>query len=157
MFSKTILKSWTLQVSRINQLIESIGDDALLAETAPGRNTGIYLLGHLAAVHDGLFPLLGFGEKLYPQLNGIFIEAADKSGQELPSLAEVKKYWMEINDKLLDEFNVLEPEEWLSRHNAVSAADFAKEPYRNKLNVLVTRIAHMSYHLGQLVYLKERK
>jgi len=40
--------------------------------------------------------------------------------------------------------------DWLGRHTAVSAEDFANEPLRNKLNVLMGRTIHESYHLGQL-------
>jgi hypothetical protein len=43
---------------------------------------------------------------------------------------------------------------WFAKHNAVSAEDFAKEPHRNKLNVLITRTIHQGYHLGQMNYLK---
>jgi len=36
---------------------------------------------------------------------------------------------------------------------AVSDEDFSKEPHRNKLNVIINRTNHMSYHLGQLILL----
>jgi len=42
-----------------------------------------------------------------------------------------------------------QPDEWFAKHSAVSAEDFAKEPHRNKLNILVNRTNHHSYHLGQ--------
>jgi len=40
-------------------------------------------------------------------------------------------------------------EDWLSRHTSVSEEDFAADPLRNKLNVLIGRTNHESYHLGQ--------
>lgn len=157
MFAKTILKSWTLQVSRIDDFLTGVSNEVLQGDTAPGRNSGAYLIGHLTAVSDGLFPLLGFGPKLYPQLEKTFISSPDKSGLEFPSVDELRKYWKDVNDRLIQHFNGMDSEEWLSRHEAVSEADFAKEPFRNKLNVLINRTAHMSYHLGQLAYLKARK
>lgn len=42
------------------------------------------------------------------------------------------------------------------KHSAVSEEDFAKEPHRNKLNLLLNRTNHLSYHHGQLVFLKEK-
>jgi hypothetical protein len=51
----------------------------------------------------------------------------------------------------------LQPAEWFNRHTVVSEADFEKEPHRNKLNLLINRTNHLSYHLGQLIYLKPRK
>jgi hypothetical protein len=38
----------------------------------------------------------------------------------------------------------------LRRHNAVSEEDYAKDPTRNRLAVLLSRTNHMSYHLGQI-------
>ena len=32
--------------------------------------------------------------------------------------------------------------------------DFIKEPHRNKLNIILTRTTHLSYHTGQLALLK---
>jgi hypothetical protein len=36
----------------------------------------------------------------------------------------------------------------------VSPEDFAKEPHRNRLNVLISRTNHMANHIGQLLLLK---
>jgi hypothetical protein len=156
LFVKTFLSAWTGQVARINELLESTSDEDLHKEVAPGKNTGVYLIGHLAAVHDALFPLLGFGKKLYPHLEKPFITTPDKSGLEFPPAHELKKCWNDVNTQLLQQYNLLKPEEWLSRHTAVSVEDFAKQSHRNKLNVLISRTTHMSYHHGQLVFLKKK-
>jgi hypothetical protein len=148
------IKSWTGQVNSINELLKKLSDDDLTREIAPGKNTGYYLLGHLAAVHDGMLPLLGFGNKRYPALENIFITSSDKSGLEFPPLAEVRKIWNEVNEILLNHFNELTDAGWLARHTAVSETDFTTQPHRNKLNVLFSRTNHMSYHAGQLVLLK---
>jgi DinB superfamily len=155
--TKTVLKAWSLQVARIDEFIAQASDEALSTDTAPGRNSGVYLVGHLTAVSDGLFPLLGFGSKIYPELEKLFISTPDKAGLEYPTLEQLKESWRVVNDKLMERFNSLEPEQWLGRHEAISEDDFAKDPFRNRLNVLINRTAHMSYHLGQLVYLKPKK
>jgi hypothetical protein len=153
---KVLLKSWTTQVDRITDLVAGLSENDLRKEIAPGKNTGIYILGHMVAVHDALLPLLGFGTKLYPELEQIFVKSPDKSGHSFPSVADLKKQWSEINDLLLQHYSRLDFEAWLTRHEAVSPEDFAKEPHRNKLNVLISRTTHMSYHHGQLVLLKNK-
>ncbi|MBC7554999.1 MAG: hypothetical protein H7257_13600 [Taibaiella sp.] len=45
-------------------------------------------------------------------------------------------------------------EDWFLKHNSVSAEDFVNEPHRNKLNILLTRTTHLSYHLGQFILIK---
>ena len=155
-FIKMALSAWDTYNTRLNKLIDTLSDEQLTAETAPGRNTGIYLLGHLIAVSDGLFPILGFGERLYPKLDKIFLETPDKSGLEMPSINELKEYWKKVNAKLTDHIIRVPADEWFTRHNNVSEADFANEPHRNKLNIIINRTNHTSYHLGQLAYLAKK-
>jgi len=154
LFIKIPLSSWDTYINRADKLFASLSDELLQTATAPGRNSGVYLLGHLTAVHDALFPLFGLGDMLYPQLQEPFVNNPEKSDFAKPSIPELRTYWTEVNKKLSQYFNQFTPEEWLKRHNAVSEADFEKEPHRNRLNVLVNRTNHMSYHLGQLIYLK---
>ncbi|HEX8250152.1 MAG TPA: DinB family protein [Pyrinomonadaceae bacterium] len=155
-FVKMVVDAWRTQNERVDKLLGDISDEQLQSEIAPGRNSGIYLLGHLAAVSDHLLPLLGFGEKLYPQLEEVFVKNPDKSAFEKPSIAELKKFWNEVNAKLAHHFNQTSTEEWFARHTAVSDEDFAKEPHRNRLNVLISRTNHQSYHLGQLSLLVKK-
>jgi hypothetical protein len=153
----TLIKGWVLQITRTTDLVNSLTDEQLKNETAPGRNSGVYLLGHLVASNEGILTLLGAGEKLYPQLENPFLKSADKSGHEFPSIEELKKYWNDVSGRLLKVFNETKPEDWVTRHTAVSEEDFAKEPHRNKLNILISRMNHVAYHLGQLAYLKTKK
>ncbi|HEX5151026.1 MAG TPA: DinB family protein [Parafilimonas sp.] len=154
LFVKMMLTAWQLQNTRVDELIDQLSDEDLMKETAPGRNTGIYLFGHLAAVNDGIFTILGLGERLHPELDEIFLDNPDKSGKAFPSIDDLKKYWKEINTALTNQFNAMQPDEWFQKHNSIPEEDFAKEPHRNKLNVIITRTVHQGYHLGQMAYLK---
>jgi uncharacterized damage-inducible protein DinB len=156
LFIKMAISNWELQNTRLNGLLNKLTDDELSAQTAPGRNSGIYLLGHLAAVSDGLFTFLELGDRLYPQLDEIFLKNSDTSGLEKPSVADIKEYWHHVNTMLKQKFDAMQPEEWFTKHSAVSAEDFAKEPHRNKLNILINRTIHQGYHMGQLTYLVKK-
>ena len=151
---KMALSAWESQNKYLTKLIESLSDEQLMKEIAPGRNTGIYLLGHLIAVSDALFPLLGFSDRLYPELDEVFIKNPDKSGLPMPTVAELKEKLEAVNAKLETVFQTTSVDEWLERHTAVSAEDFANEPHRNKLNVLLNRTGHMANHIGQMLLLK---
>ncbi len=154
LYTKIALSAWDTYINRADKLFASLSDEQLQVTTAPGRNSGVYLLGHLTAVHDALIPLLGLGEMLYPHLQDPFLKNPEQSDFAKPSVSELRNYWTEVNKKLSQHFNQFTPEEWLKKHNAVSEADFEKEPHRNRLNVLLNRTNHLSYHLGQLAYLK---
>ena len=152
---KLLLDAWNGQLNRTSKLFDELTDEQIKKEVAPGRNTGTYLLGHLVAVHDALFPLLATGEKLYPQLEEPFIKNPDKSGLEMPSIKELRNYWSEVNIEMFKQFNLFTIDEWLQKHTAVSHEDFLKEPHRNRLNVLISRTNHLAYHFGQLAFLKK--
>ena len=144
------ISSWRLVLERVNKTLSNLTDNQLLKEIAPGRNRLIYLWGHLTAIHDAMFPILGLGERLHPELDAIFVSSPDKAGAQFPVAEELKKYWDEVNGKLISQFATLSEDEWLQRHNAVSEEDYAKDPTRNRLAVLLSRTNHMSYHLGQI-------
>lgn len=148
------LTAWNAQNNQLNKLVDALTEEQLAKEIAPGKNTGLYLYGHLVAVSDAMLPVMGFGELLYPALAPVFIESPDKSGHAMPSLAELKEYNAAVNAKLSACFSSTSPEEWLSRHMSVSPEDFAKEPHRNKLNIVINRTGHLAYHLGQMQLLK---
>jgi len=152
-FIKMVLSYWQVVNARMNSVLEKLTDEDLAAETAPGRNTGVYLLGHLAAVHDAMFTILGLGERLYPELDEVFLNSPDKSAHVKPSTAELRRCWSKVSSTLQQKLDEVHPDEWFSRHTAVSEEDFAKEPHRNKLNIVINRTNHLSYHFGQLIYL----
>lgn len=150
---KMILSAWQAQNAQVDKLIEKLTDEQWMNDTAPNRNSGIYLLGHLVAVNDGMISILGFGERLHPELETAFLFNKDKSGQPMPSLASLKKYWKEINATLTANMELMAADEWFTRHTKVSEEDFVKEPHRNKLNIIINRTIHQSYHAGQLAFL----
>jgi hypothetical protein len=151
---KMVLDIWHSKIKESDTLFDKLSDEQLQKQVVPGRNSGIYLLGHLVAVHDRLLPLLGLGERLYPQLDESFIDNPDGAKSSPATISELRQYWKNINTTLAGHFSKLEPDQWFQKHNSVSAADFEKEPHRNKLNVIINRTNHLSYHLGQLVFLK---
>ena len=151
---KMILDRWYGSIKNCNSILESLTDEQLEKEIAPNKNRGIYLLGHLIAVHDDLIRLLDLGDKLYPELFEPFIKSADKAVAEIPTVATLREFWIKQNEVLTEKFNSLSVEDWFQKHTAVSAEDFAKEPHRNKLNIIITRTSHLQYHTGQIVLLK---
>jgi hypothetical protein len=146
---------WYRQLSRANTLFDELTDEQLSTPIAPGRNSGIYLLGHLTAVHDAMLPLLGLGEKLHPVLFDIFVKHPDAAAIEKPPVAELKNYWQQVNKALNEKISHLSIWQWMEKHTAISAEDFEKEPHRNRLSVLLSRTAHLTEHIGQLLWARK--
>jgi DinB superfamily len=150
------LAFWNLAISRADKLFLNLTEKELDRAVAPGKNRLIYIWGHLAAVNDSLFSLMGIGQRLHPELDEVFITAPDRTAVNEISAADVKKAWTEINAKLSSEFAKMTPADWLHKHTAVSDADFVKEPLRNRMAILLTRTAHMAYHMGQAALIEKQ-
>ncbi len=67
------LRGWKSNVERVDKLFGTLSPEQLEQQVAPGKNRLIYLWGHLAAVNDGLLPLLGIGERLHPELDAMMV------------------------------------------------------------------------------------
>ena len=155
LFVKMVLHAWDLNNKRVTKTFDSLSDEQLLDEIAPAKNRVIYLLGHLAAVHDMMLPLLGLGERQYTQLDEAFVDNPDREIADLPSPEQLRTHWLNINEVLAKQFASLTAADWFTRHSMVSEEDFAKEPHRNKLSIVISRTNHASYHLGQIVLVKK--
>ena len=148
------LRNWEFEHVRMNKLLEQLSDEQLLKEVAPGKNRGVYLLGHLTAANDGIRKLLDLGDRLHPGLDQIFLASPDKTVAEIPATTLLRAMWKEVMDKTTEDVKSLSDEAWFSKHTAVSAEDFVKEPHRNKLSIILSRTVHQAYHAGQLALLK---
>jgi hypothetical protein len=110
----------------------------------------LYILGHLAATNDRLFPLLGIGQRGYPEFDPVYIDQPDRALEDPVALSLLKTASDDVARRLTEALEGFSPEEWLEKHTAVSDEDFAKDPGRNRLAVLLSRTNHMSYHFGQI-------
>ncbi|PUZ22751.1 hypothetical protein DCC81_20190 [Chitinophaga parva] len=154
-FVKQTIALWEQSVKRVTDTFKGFSEEAFQADIAPGRNRPVYMLGHLVAVHDRMLPLLGLGARNWPELDAAFIRTPDRTVADIPSTADLLARFDQVNAQLAAKFAELTPAQWLEKHADVSAEDFAKEPHRNRFNVLLGRTSHIAYHQGQLVWAKK--
>jgi DinB superfamily len=150
----SIIERWHGSIANLNKSLHELNDVQLQNEIAPNKNRGTYLLGHLIAVHDDMLILLGMGDKLFPELHEPFIKQSDKTATNIPSPPVLREMWATQHRYIQERFAQLTSNEWFEKHTAVTAEDFAKEPHRNKLNIVITRTSHLQYHTGQIALLK---
>jgi hypothetical protein len=146
-----VVDSWKLVIRGFDKVLCNFTDEQLQQQVAPGKNRVFYLLGHLTAIHDRMLPMLGLGERIHPELDDAYITNGDRLLADPLSAMELRRTWTEVNDKLTAAFDRLNLQDWLEKHAAVSDADFAENPKRNRLSVVVSRTNHVSYHLGQMI------
>jgi uncharacterized damage-inducible protein DinB len=144
---KMVLSAWNNGQEKINKLLGS-SDEELLMPVAEGRNKVSWIIGHMAAVNDSMFTILGLGNKVNTELYDHF--SNQSKDNKAPDLVTIRNYWKDTSSELTKKINSIKEEEWFERHMSVSPEDFIKEPHRNKLNVVFTRIMHVQHHYGQI-------
>jgi hypothetical protein len=153
-FIQMALNAWNTYIQRTSKFIDGLSDEDLLREIAPGKNRIIYLLGHLIAIHDNMISLFNQGNRSYAHFDEAFVLKPDRTIQDIPAASVIRNDWKKSNEQLTALFSKMSADDWFGRHNSVSQEDFAKEPERNKLNVLINRTNHLAYHYGQLILAK---
>src|ERR1700730_3229741 len=76
---RVAISSMKLAVERTDKFFSSLPEDQLSKEVVPGKNRSIYLWGHLTAIHDAMFAILGLGPRLHPELAAMFVSSPDKA------------------------------------------------------------------------------
>jgi uncharacterized damage-inducible protein DinB len=152
-FIQMAMKAWNIHINRVNKFLEEHTDESLSNEIAPGKNSIVYLLGHLIATNDTMLSLFG-GTRQYANFDEAFVINPDKSGLPMPDASFLRTEWKKSIQILTDFFEKMSAEDWFSKHAVMTDEDLVKEPGRNKLSVLINRTNHVAYHLGQLVLAK---
>jgi uncharacterized damage-inducible protein DinB len=135
-FSQIALHHWNSYNKRAAKTLEQLTDSKFNTEILPGGNTPSWILGHLAATHDHLFPLFGLGDLRYPELQEMYVHNHAHPQKTPFSKEELLKVWKDIDGQLDKVLSAYTAEQWLQPHTSVSEEDFAIEPHRNKLNAL---------------------
>jgi uncharacterized damage-inducible protein DinB len=144
------LLQWETYNRLTQKTIETISEENYNTPIVNGGNSPSWILGHLADTDDALLELFGIGKRLFPDLKKIYHheKGSNQSGQLTKT--ELTKQWTAIRAELDKAFKSWSENEWMSRHTAVSEEDFKNQPHRNKLNVMLSRVAHKASHLGQI-------
>ena len=101
------LRNWRSTVDRADKVFGNLSQEQLLQEVAPGKNRLIYLWGHLTAFNDALIPLLGFGSRMRPELDLMFVSNPDRTVTTILSGGELKNIWQETSQILWTGFSKL--------------------------------------------------
>ena len=144
------LLQWSTYNARMKKLFDTLDDAHFYQPIAEGSNSPSWILGHLVDTEDGLLKILGISERLFPDLEKIYHHERGSNQTGHLTKQELLTKWQVVSAALDKAFRSWSEAEWMSRHTLVSEEDFKKEPHRNKLNVVLTRLAHKASHLGQI-------
>ncbi len=144
------LLQWDAYNRMMKKVIDTIDEKDFNKPIVPGGNSPSWLLGHLADTDDKLLELFGIRSRMFPELAKIYHHERGTNQSGHLTKAELAAKWRAIVEELDSTFKKMSESDWHARHMSVSEEDFKKEPHRNKLNVMLSRVTHKASHLGQI-------
>jgi DinB superfamily len=144
------LLQWDALNRRMLKMLEATSDKNFNTPIVPGGNSPSWLYGHLADTDDLLLELFGIRQRLHTELSKVYHHDRATNQNNHWSKDELMTKWKDIVAELDKTFKAMSEADWHARHRAVSEEDFKKEPHRNKLNVMLSRVTHKASHLGQV-------
>lgn len=144
------LLQWDTYNRRMQRALDLLDEKKFYEPIMPGGNSPSWLMGHLADTDDALLELFGIRNRLFPELAKIYHHERGTNQSGHLSKEELTTTWRAIVAELDRAFKNMSEQDWHARHMAVSEEDFKKEPHRNKLNVMLSRVMHKASHLGQM-------
>lgn len=148
------LLQWDTYNNRMQKLLDTISNENFNKPVAPGANSPSWILGHLVDTDDKLLELFGIRSRLFPELEKIYHHERGANQAGHLTKDQLITQWKAILAELNRTFKSMSESDWHGRHVAVSEEDFKKEPHRNKLNVMLSRVSHKASHLGQIAMQK---
>ena len=147
------LLQWDVYNRRLFKTLEILPEENFHKPIVPGGNSASWLLGHLADTDDALLELFAIRTRMFPELAKIYHHERGTNQAGHLSKVDLMAKWNAITTELDKAFKSMSEQDWHSRHQAVTEEDFKKEPHRNKLNVMLSRVGHKASHLGQIAML----
>lgn len=142
LFTRIALRTWKATVGRFDDIVVAASDEELEREVTAGKSRLSYLIGHLTALNDRLFTVLGLGERNHAELDAEFGEERDAHRAIGLSARRMRQAWNDVNAALLAGMERLTPEQWLEKAALLDEA--------NRLSVLLDWTDHLSLHSTQI-------
>jgi hypothetical protein len=155
---------WKISAGWISNIIKSLSDDELKMEIIPGKNHGVWLLGHLIESEDDLSKFLGKAPMLFPHYEEIFGQGSKlKPADEYPPVSQLREEWAKVIEKNNNLILSVTDEEWNEPHcldSGLTANNDAGDTesrqagpddfFQTKGRCIMIWILHQMYHAGQL-------
>lgn len=123
----------------------------LQRELLPGKNSGVWLLGHVVASDDDIGLYLGTHEIQFPDVAELFSsgKSYDPSAK-YPETEYLLDCWRRVGERTLQAYDELTDADLDTPHARLGSKSVEEDFFGTKRNVLYHWTNHQLYHLGQL-------
>lgn len=138
-----------MMIEWVNGIIDLLTDEEFKLEIFPGKNHGVWLLGHLVTSDDDFSVFMGKGDVLFPEYYEMFGQGSKLlSAENYPPVSELRAAWIKVCDKNRKIYHGLSDDELQTPHALVK--DYDKDYFKTKERVIMAWHLHQLYHAGQL-------
>lgn len=153
--SKYLAQQYDAMADWVSGSINALSDEDLKMELSPGKNHGVWLLGHLVVCDDDFSLYMGTGPLLYPEYYETFGSGSKiQPVENYPPAAELREYWKKIVEKNKKIYAELTDAELKELHSNMK--DPEKDFFKTKERICIFWQLHEMYHAGQLGVLASR-
>jgi hypothetical protein len=136
----------------VNMYLDELTDEELRSDIIPGKNHGVWILGHLVASDDTLSEYLGYGPTLFPETQryaqGQLLLPVDEC--KPPSV--LRDEWKKVCEKNETIYQRLTDAE-LDEPHAMLQGNPENDYFKTKQGVIINWSLHQVHHAGQLALL----
>lgn len=138
-----------MMIEWVNGVINILSDDEFKSEISPGKNHGVWLLGHLLTSDDDFSMFMGKGPVMFPEYYETFGQGSKLlPAEDYPSVHDLKDAWSKVCEKNRKIYSELTDDELQLPHAMVK--DIDKDYFKTKERVIMAWQLHQLYHAGQL-------
>ncbi|MDQ3021462.1 MAG: DinB family protein [Bacteroidota bacterium] len=153
--SKQFQRQYEMMLGWVDGTVNSLSDEDFKIELSPGKNTGVWILGHIIVSDDDLSTFLGKGELLFPWYVKLFGQGTKvQQVENYPDVATLKKCWKQVSERNKIIYSELTDKELNEPHAMIE--DFEKDYFKTKERVIMAWQLHQVYHTGQLAIIESR-
>ena len=136
----------------VDMYLKALTDEELAHSIIEGRNSGVFVLGHLVASDDTLTEYLGAGPMLYPELQRFAQSSIIIPVSECPPASELRTMWKAVCDKNDLALAHMRDDD-LDQPHAMIEGNVEDDYFKTKERVITNWIFHQLHHAGQLALL----
>lgn len=153
--SNKFFAQFIMMIEWVNMYVNSLSDKDFEMELSPGKNHGVWILGHLVTSDDDFSFYMGKGDFMFPEYHDLFGQGCKLLPVEnYPKVVVLKDNWNKIFQKnkiIYGNFKDNEFDETPENMNADMLNYF-----KTKGHVVMAWQLHQMYHGGQLGVLASR-
>ena len=147
--SKQFQRQHEMMIEWVNGTIDPLSDDEFKLEIYPGKNHGVWILGHLVTSDDDFSMFMGKGEVMFPEYYEIFGQGSKlQPPDKYPDVKSLRVKWDEICEKNRKIYSELKDEDFDKPHAMIKNYD--TDYFKTKGRVIMAWQMHQASQAGQL-------